>query len=476
MKNIKLYILQVLFICIQISAKAQFIPHSKDITYNENYRGQYHFSPKTGWMNDINGLVYQGGKYHMIYQWGEFVRHGGYATSTDLIHWNDEGVALIPQKSDLQKEAVRNVSGDEVFSGSAVVVSGQMSKRITGTTKEAIVAIYTGTGVGTCLSWSVDSGRTWHDYKKNPVANLTKSADPRDPRVIFHKPSGKWIMAIYENGTTFYGSSDLIKWTQLSNINFGYECPDFFELPLDGDKKNMKWVLMDANGSYLVGQFDGTKFKPEAGQKTQVMTHGNDFYAAQSFAAGSLPNNDQRIIQLAWMDQWNGGLGESIWKRNATIPVSLGLISYDGQMRITRTPIQELSSLYTNEKKWDTQTVGAGNNLLSNIESKKFEIIAEFDLTDTKASKFGFQIANKTIAYHVKSQVLLDEELKPDALNRIKLRILVDWGQLEVFANQGVYSYSEQFAFSPESKYLELFTDGDIKMVSMEFHELSKIW
>lgn len=476
MKNIKLYILQMLFVGIHISAVAQFIPHPKDITYNENYRGQYHFSPKTGWMNDINGLVYQGGKYHMIYQWGEFVRHGGYATSTDLIHWKDEGVALIPQKSDLQKEAVRNVSGDEVFSGSAVVVSGQMSKRITGTTKEAIVAVYTGTGVGTCLSWSVDSGRTWHDYKKNPVANLTKSADPRDPRVIFHKPSGKWIMAIYENGTTFYGSSDLIKWTQLSNINFGYECPDFFELPLDGDKKNMKWVLMDANGSYLVGQFDGVKFKPEEGQKTQIMTHGNDFYAAQSFAAGSLPNNDERIIQLAWMDQWNGGLGESIWKRNATFPVSLGLISYDGQMRITRNPIQELSSLYTNEKKWDTQTVGAGNNLLSNIESKKFEIIAEFDLTDTKASKFGFQIANKTIAYHVKSQVLLDEELKPDALNRIKLRILVDWGQLEVFANQGVYSYSEQFAFSPESKYLELFTDGDIKLVSMEFHELSKIW
>ena len=132
------------------------------------------------------------------------MRHGGYATSTDLIHWKDEGIALIPLKSDLPNIAIRNSACNEVFSGSAVVVSGNVSQKITGTKKEAIVAIYTGTGVGTCLSWSIDSGNTWHDYRKNPVANVTKGADPRDPRVFFHKPSNKWIMAIYENGTTFF--------------------------------------------------------------------------------------------------------------------------------------------------------------------------------------------------------------------------------------------------------------------------------
>ena len=262
----------------------------------------------------------------------------------------------------------------------------------------------------------------------------------------------------------------------MSNIGFGYECPDIFELPLDGDKNNMKWVLMDANGSYLVGNFNGTSFKPEAGQKGQIMTLGNDFYAAQTFALGSLPSNDDRIIQLAWMDHWNGGLGESIWKRNATFPVSVGLVTYDGQMRITRNPIKEIFSLYSNEKKWESQTINLGSNLLSAIKSKQFEIVAEFDLTNTTASKFGFKIANKTIAYHVKSNVLLDEELKPDALNKIKIKILVDWGQLEVFANEGVYSYSEQFAFSPENNDISLFSDGSVKLVSMEFHEISKIW
>lgn len=476
MNKLSIHLIFILFLTIVVPATAQFYPHSANINYKENFRGQYHFSPRSGWMNDINGLVYQGGKYHMIYQWGEAVRHGGYATSTDLLHWNDEGVALIPLKSYLPEKAIRNVAVQEVFSGSAVVVSGEMSRRITGTDKEAIVAIYTGTGVGTCLAWTIDSGKTWHDYVKNPVANPTKSADPRDPRVFFHKPSSKWILALYENGTTFYGSTDLINWTFLSNINFGYECPDIFELPLDGNKNDMKWVLMDANGSYLVGNFDGNKFTPKPSQEKHIMTLGHDFYAAQTFAAGTLPNNDNRIIQLAWMDHWNGGIGESVWKRNASFPVSLGLVTYSGQIRLTRNPIAEISSLYESGKAWEAITLTAGSNLLKDIKSKKFEITAEFDLTNSTASKFGFKVANKTIAYHLKSQVLLDDELKPDASNHIKVQLLVDWGQLEVFANQGVFSYSEEFAFSPEDNTLDLFTDGTIKLVSMKFHEIARIW
>ncbi len=474
--NVTLSFLCLFLMNLNLTLLAQFNPHDSSVKYDQNFRGQYHFSPKTGWMNDINGLVYQGGKFHMIYQWGEYLRHGGYATSTDLLHWKDEGVALIPQKSKLPAEAIRNVSGSQVFSGSAVVVSGATSKRITGTNKEAIVAIYTGTEAGTCLAWSVDSGRAWHDYAKNPVANITKGFDPRDPRVFYYKPSSKWIMAVYENGTTFYSSEDLINWTFISNINFGFECPDIFQLPLDGNKERMKWILMDANGTYLVGDFNGTSFVPDQDQKTHIMTLGNDFYAAQTFAAGTLPNNDDRIIQLAWMDHWNGGLGETVWKRNATFPVSLGLVTYDGQMRLTRNPIREISSLYINEKNWDSQIVSPANKLLADTKSKQFEIEAEFDLTNATASKFGFKVANKTIAYHIKSGVLLDEELKPNVSNRIKMRILVDWGQLEVFANQGIFSYAEQFAFSPENKDISLFTDGGIKLVSMKFHEIISTW
>lgn len=173
MKRISVFFVVLLFMNTHVEVLAQYNPHNNETSYNENFRGQYHFSPKSGWMNDINGLVFQGGKFHMIYQWGEAVRHGGYATSNDLLHWTDEGVALIPQNTFLPDDAVRNVSGDEVFSGSAVVVSGETSKRITGSADDAIIAIYTGTGVGTCLAWSNDNGKTWHNYNKNPVANPT---------------------------------------------------------------------------------------------------------------------------------------------------------------------------------------------------------------------------------------------------------------------------------------------------------------
>jgi levanase/fructan beta-fructosidase len=236
----KLILALAIVIAMQaVTVHAQYDPHPKNVTYTENFRGQFHFSPKSEWMNDVNALMYHDGKYHMIYQWGKKIRHGGYATSKDLIHWTDEGVALIPQRSFLPKET-KNVSGHQVYSGSGVVVSGETAEKITGSKKKAMVAIYTGTACGTCLAWSNDGGKKWHDYKANPVANPTKGANPRDPHVFLHEPTKTWILAIYEKGTTFYGSKDLIKWEKLSNIRFGYECPDIYEIPLDGDKSKNK--------------------------------------------------------------------------------------------------------------------------------------------------------------------------------------------------------------------------------------------
>ncbi len=465
----------LLFAC-SAALSAQYYPHDRSIDYREDFRGQYHFSPRSEWMNDVNGLVYQGGKYHMIYQWGKAIRHGGYATSPDLLHWKDEGVALIPQESFLPKEAIRNVSGNHVFSGSAVVVSGKTAKQITGSEREAIVAIYTGTGAGTCLAWSNDSGESWNDFKGNPVAHHTDNEYPRDPCVVWHEASSKWILLLYENGTTFYGSDDLIHWSFLSNLNFGYECPDFFQLPLDGNDHNRKWVLQDANGSYLVGDFDGKTFTLDPGQDTLVMTLGPDFYAGQTFPMGNLPDNDPRVIQIAWMDHWNGGVGETIWERNATFPVTLGLVTVDGQNRVTRKPICEIASLYETTETWSSQVIDERTNLLSDTRSKKFDLIAQFDLTHATASKVGFRVANKTITYDITEKILMSESCPPDGSNRITIRILADWAQLEIFANNGVYSYSEQFAFTPDRDDLELFSDGTVKLVSMEFHEIKRIW
>jgi sucrose-6-phosphate hydrolase SacC (GH32 family) len=235
-------------------------------------------------------------------------------------------------------------------------------------------------------------------------------------------------------------------------------------------------VLQDANGSYIVGEFDGRTFIKDEDQKVFIMDVGPDFYAAQTFPMGNLPNNDPRIIQIAWMDHWNGGIGEKGWERNATFPVSLGLVSYNGQKRITRNPINEISSIYVSNKKWKNQLVRPDNNLLGNIHSKKFELTLEVDLSQTNALTFGIKVANRYIIYDVFNHTLLSRELLPDDSNHVKIRMLVDWGQLEVFGNNGIFSYTQQFAFSPDHDDIELFTDGTLRLINMEFHEIARTW
>lgn len=474
------------------ASAAPFIPpYPGDLenAYKEPWRPQFHFSPRVEWMNDINGLAYHDGVYHMLYQWGKAKRHGGYATSTDLLHWEERGVALVPQDTFLPKEVVRNISGAEKYSGSAVVVSGETAKKITGSEKTAIVAIYTGTRVGTCLAWTNDDGKTWHNYENNPVANPTGGVDPRDPCVIWYEPEQKWVLAIYERGTTFYGSKDLINWEQLSNINFGYECPDFAELPLDGDPDNMKWLLYDAGGKYLVGSFDGTTFIDEnKSEQGLFMDQGPDFYAGQSFFPHNLP--EKKYIQLAWMAEWNGSVGERPWEHNATFPVELGLVTRGDKMMVTRTPIETITSLYDGEPVTQANITVGQDNVLGDVRSKAFDMTFTLDLNGTTAKEIVLQIANIPYRYKVDTHQLSYDArgtdrfgtgqfpvLKPDEENKLTLRVLVDWCSIEMFADDGVFSFSHQAGFDPKDDTIQLkTTGGEVKLVDLTLHQIKSTW
>lgn len=472
---------------------APYIPFPRP--YQEDWRPQFHFSPRVEWMNDINALIYQDGVYHMIYQWGKAIRHGGYATSTDLVHWEDKGVALVPQGTFLPADAVRNVSGHQVYSGSGVLVSGETARRITGSAKPALVAFYTGTKVGTCIAWSNDGGQTWHNYKQNPVAHPTDDTTPRDPCVIWHEPTQTWILGIYEkqqgkNGTGLYGSKDLIHWEKLSFLDFGFECPDILELPLDGDPDQMKWVIYDAAGEYLVGRFDGRIFTDENGVDDLFMDVGPDFYAGQSFFRYNLP--EKKYIQIAWMDEWNGGIGEEKggWERNATFPVELGLVTRDGKMRLTRTPITAIKKLYTGETVTLKDVTVGSRNLLDDVRSKTFDATLTFDLNGATAEEIIFRITDVTYRYNVSGQRLhykgaeknkygskQPPVLKPDADNKLTIRMLVDWSSIEMFSDKGVFSLTHHVAFDPKDDSLGLSaTGGEVKLESLVLHPIRSIW
>ena len=253
--------------------------------YREKYRPQFHFTSRRGWLNDPNGLVFADGEWHLFYQhnpygwaWGNM--HWGHAVSRDLFRWHELPVALTPHRYD-----------DWCFSGSAVVDRDNTSGWQMGM-EPLLVCAYTSTGRGECIAYSNDRGRTWTEYDGNPVV---KHAG-RDPKLIWHGATKKWVMAVYDEtggsrAVAFHTSPDLKKWKFQSRIEDFYECPDLYPLPVDGDAKNTRWILSAADGRYLIGQFDGTKFVKESG-KHQVW-HGN-FYAAQTFdSAGPSPHSDR---------------------------------------------------------------------------------------------------------------------------------------------------------------------------------------
>lgn len=245
------------------------------MTYEEPYRPQFHFSPADNWMNDPNGLVYYDGEYHLFYQYNPFgIRWGhmswGHAVSRDLVHWEHLPVA-IPEGH-----------GIMAFSGSAVV-DWRNTTGFGTDEKPPIVAVYTAYRPrdghqSQYVAYSLDDGRTFITYDGNPVLDIG-STSFRDPKVFWYEPDEKWVMVVVkadDRQVSFYASTDLKAWTHLSDfgplnaVGGVWECPDLFELPVDGHPSDTRWVLqVDLNpgalmggsgGQYFIGQFDGTSF------------------------------------------------------------------------------------------------------------------------------------------------------------------------------------------------------------------------
>jgi fructan beta-fructosidase len=276
------------------------------------------------------------------------------------------------------------------------------------------------------------------------------------------------VCAEWENATVFYTSHDLKNWTKASTYNFGFECPDIFELAVDGGATK-KWVILDAGANYHIGSFNGTTFTPDAGGPWK-MDVGPDFYASQTFFRKNSPDN--RVIQMAWM---RGNLGTSPWTHEASFPCEIKLSTFTEGVRVTRNPIAEICSLYVSSQHWNSQQLSSGSNLFSAIKSKCFDVIAEFDLTGATATAINFTLPNRTVTYSISQSTLLGASLLPIG-NRVKIRLLVDWGELEVFGNDGKFSWTQNVAFTPADSSIDLSVNGNVTLVSMDFHALKRTW
>ena len=473
--------------------------------YHERARPQFHFSSRRGWSNDPNGLVFHEGEYHLFYQhnpygwnWGNM--HWGHAVSADLVHWKELPEALYPDEH------------GTMFSGSAVVDEHDTAGFQVGDEK-TMVAIFTAAPLGDerrvtattlrehpCtqgIAFSHNRGRTWTKYAGNPVLPAIHPTT-RDPDVSWFEPHKKWLMALYldkrgssadfsvpeDNGYALFSSKDLKHWEKLCDVTLhgDGECPNFFEIPVEGNAGETRWIFYGAAGRYMIGTFDGQMFVPESGP--HVLHHGNCFYAAQTF--NHVPASDGRRILIPWgRSDARTGLdrGPPIYQgmpfnQMMGIPVALELRPTEVGLQLFAMPVKELQSLRVASRAIEPQPLRPGDNPLRDVQAELLDISAQLAVGD--AEEIGFDLRGVKLTYDMQRQELscLDKKAPlPAQDGRIRLRLLVDRTSVDIFGNEGRLYMPMGMSIDPDNRSLQVYArGGSARIDSLEVFELQSAW
>ena len=475
---------------------------SKEIAANEIsaeeqlYRPNFHFTPKANWMNDPNGMFYLNGTYHLYYQyypdgnvWGPM--HWGHATSTNMIAWEEQPIAIYPDDLGL------------IFSGSAVVDVNNTS----GFGKDGIVpivAMYTyhnmkGEQAGEldfqtqAIAYSLDEGMTWVKYDKNPVIPNSGIKDFRDPKVIWDVDHSKWIMTLAAGDKVlFYSSLNLRDWILESSFGaaFGqhdgmWECPDLFPIKVSGQDET-KWVLLVSinpaapNGGsgtqYFVGDFDGQKFTLDTDFKQQLqqdsavwLDYGRDNYAGVTWS--NIPKKDGRKLFIGWMSNWEYArdVPTETWRSAMTIPRELKLKKNEKEFVLSSAPVTELSKYVSKTIVKETLTVNNQKTIITKSEIDLSRVRIQLEMNHLKSDKYDFTFQNSfgdRLSFgidNIKKQYYLNRQNSgkvtfsdkfantiskapiKNPSNMLKIEVLVDKTSIEVFYNDGETIMTEIF-------------------------------
>jgi len=480
MKYLLTALLSVLLIFMLVSFVSE--PEKND----ELYRPQFHFTPEKNWHNDPNGLVFYKGEYHLFYQynpkgneWG--FMHWGHAVSKDLVHWEHLPVALYPDNNSEDKEFCT------AFSGSAIIDDNNVLGKQAGDEK-TLVAFYTSKSCGQRIAFSTDKGRTWEKFGGNPVIAYDESDDARDPKVIWHEETKKWVMVLYRKsaadekskGISFYTSENLIDWQWKSHIPGFYECPDLVKLQVTNRPGEFKWILFDGDGSYFIGTFDGETFTPESAKIKSDF--GSNYYATQTWS--NIPKDDGRTIQIAWMR--GGEFPGMPFKGQMSFPCEISLTKFSFGYKLVRKPVKEIEVLHGKHQSWENKILipGINENKTKSVKGDCFHIIAELDLKTS--DNFGLivrqskKVPGTEILYNVKRGTLsvLNTTVPVVAVdNKISLEILLDRSSIEVFVNGGQTVISNCFAPTEGAEDIVLYTNGgELGVDKLDVYEMVSIY
>lgn len=430
---------------------------------NRNIKPKFHVVPKSGFLNDPNGLVQFKGVYHAFFQWLEEVTPQGskcwaHCTSTDLIHWENKGIALKPDKW---------YDKNGCYSGNAIVFN------------EKIYLFYTG-NVRTengdrqtyqCLATSED-GITF--IKHGPVVHLPEGYTThfRDPKVWKDEKENLWYMIVgaqtseLKGNVALFWSNDLFNWNYKGRLlpetmNWGYmcECPDLIrfenkyilvvsrqekvvENGIEKDNCNAVWM----SGNFLK---DRGVFIPNSNERR--LDEGFDFYAPQSFI-----DEKNRILYMAWLGggdydyQMSQPAIKEGWIHSFTYPREL--IFKDNLLY--QKPANELETLRDKEVKINVENRTIVFELSSLWNYSHEDLCQEIKINLEEENDFNCSIrgtlkllydSNKKIVKIKRFNWLkkkFDEKLI-DIGNRLKtVNIFIDNSAVEIFINEGINAIS----------------------------------
>ncbi len=445
---------------------------SIDVTNQEKYRPAFHHTPLYGWMNDPNGMFYKDGKWHLYYQWNPYGSKWqnmtwGHSSSADLINWEHHNAAIEP-----------NGLGS-VFSGSSAIDHENSA----GFGKDAVIAMYTSAGASQIqsLAYSHDNGETFTIYPGNPV--ITLESEARDPNMFWNPETKHWTLILahaLDKEMLIFTSPDMKEWTLQSSFGKGlgaqdgvWECPDLFELPVDGTDRK-KWVLLcninpggPFGGSgiqYFIGDFDGKTFTADTDANGSVPTkwldYGKDNYAIVSWSDAP----DNRRTAIGWMSNWQyaAEVPTKQFRSANTLPREISLFTgADGQIYAASVPSPELNALRGKEivnaksvsvnKKGKTFSLPAENDgvceIIMNIEpGKAGSLSLTFSNDKGEKSVMTYAPNYETLSFDRRESGIVDFSQDFPAVTTtpvfngggtLPVRIFVDRASIEVFANDG---------------------------------------
>nr|WP_246408961.1 glycoside hydrolase family 32 protein [Granulicella aggregans] len=434
-----------------------------DTLYKEPNRPQFHFTVKRGWSNDINGPIFYKGQYHLFWQafpfgttWDTGFMYWGHAISKDLIHWQERSPALMLDHL------------GSPWSGSSLVDHNNDG----GWGKDALVLVYTAFDRRSkkqvqCIAYSTDGGATFTHYAGNPILDSNSevgSNDTRDPKVFWYAPAKHWVMVLFEkDGMSFFTSTDLKSWTRKSHIKGLHECPDLFELPIDGDRAHTKWILHGGSSGYFIGAFDGESFTPESPElhyAEGTNAHGDDaLYAAQSFA--EMP--DGRRVQIAWGRIQPEGMP---FNQMMLFPTEFKLVNTKGGPRLRATPIGEIDKLRGKAETLSSVTTGEVNRALDKAGPGPLDVKLKVTLAKDDELAIGYQ--GKTIA------TLHSTEFES---GQGSVEVLIDKAVAEIFVDGGARYIVREIPAATSSHGLEFGFGGSTSVVNrLEIYPMKSIW